>query len=136
MKYKNVSLGIIGSIKGVVLVSDGRRSRQIRASASSNNVRASKSEMLNNLVLDAVAKFNYSQGVEFTGSETLKRQMRNNKIRTGVISYHFDYENVDKFYKIKRVRIRGKYYVQVRDRKSGRLKDTRKWTNKSVAVEY
>jgi len=136
MKYKNVSLGIIGSIKGVVLVSDGRRSRQIRASASSNNVRASKSEMLNNLVLDAVAKFNYSQGVEFTGSETLKRQMRNNKIRTGVISYHFDYENVDKFYKIKRVRIRGKYYVQVRDRKSGRIRETRKWTNKNVAVEY
>ena len=136
MKYKNVSLGIIGSIKGVVLVSDGRRSRQISASASSNNVRASKSEMLNNLVLDAVAKFNYSQGVEFTGSETLKRQMRNNKIRTGVISYHFDYENVDKFYKIKRVRIRGKYYVQVRDRKSGRLKDTRKWTNKIEEVDY
>ena len=136
MKYKNMSLGIIGSIKGEVLVSDGRITKQIKASATSNNVRASKQEMLYNLVLDAVAKFNYSQNIEFTGSDTLKQQMRSNKIRTGIVSYHFDYSGVEKFYKIKRVTIKGKYYTQVRDRKSGRIKETRKWTNKIEEVEY
>lgn len=137
MKYKNISLGIIGSIKGVVLVSDGkRRTQQINASATSNNVRASEREMLHKLVLDAVAQFNYSRGVEFSGSDTLKQQIRSNEIRTAIISYHYDYDKVEKFYKIKRVNIRGKYFVQVRDRKSGRIRETRKWTNKNVAVEY
>ena len=136
MKYKNVNLGIIGSIKGKVLVSNGRVTQTINASASSSNTNVSKNEMLRNLVLDAIAKFNHSQGIVFTGSDTLLQQMRSNQVRTGIISYHYDYSGTEKFYKMKRVNIRGKYYVQVRDRKSGRLRTTKKWTNKNEEVEY
>lgn len=129
-----MSLGIIGSIRGKVLVSDGKRTKKINASATTNNVRANKREMLHNLILDAIAKFNYSVGYKFEGSSTLQQQMRNNRIRYSVLDYSFDYSETEKFYTKKRVvkQVKGKnrYFVVIRDKKTNKLKSVVRWKNK------
>ena len=136
MRFSNASLGIIGSIKGVVLVTVGQeRPRKINASATSGNLHNNKEEMKRKLVLDAVAQYNYLTGYDFSGSDTLQRQVRNRSINYQILSYHFDYSGVEKFYDIKREtrkdsKGKNRYYVVAKDKKTQQIKSAKRWTNK------
>ena len=128
----NAPLRILGSVKVELLITRrNERPRKILGSASSSNVRDNLNDLRYKAIQDAIAQYQHISGGIIDDSDTLRRQTTDGTYQYNIIRSWVDYSYSKKFYKVKRVVRKGKYYAEARDIKTGKVKSRSKWSSKN-----
>lgn len=130
---KNIILKLKGVIEVTCIVSDKYKSEKIKGYSKTSNSE-SKRELINNAIKDCIIQFAYNNG-DFRGN-MIAYDVNTNNYNVVVLDYKMKYIGEKDLINIKRVKVKGKYYTYVTDKKSGKIITRQKWGYERDIEQY